>query len=84
VTAEEIRGSQGTTRTAIIWSVNGRPARPTIADMLNAGDLVPFGRAPHAPGYNRRNAIAGGCTEERDEGVSDFGREYIQAMTVWV
>lgn len=69
-------------RTAIVWSVNGSPGYNDRPD-----EMFRWLETWHQLGvrfmhlaYNRRNAIAGGCTETRDEGLSDFGREYIKRM----
>lgn len=82
VTSEEIREAKAQRRTAIVWSSNGAPGTPNNpADMLHWLEVFyNFGVRLMHLSYNRRNAIAGGCTEDRDDGLSDFGREYIQAM----
>ncbi len=81
-TAEDIRAARASGRTAIVWSVNGPPGNPRDPD-----DMLRWLQVWHDLGvrlmhltYNRRNAIAGGCTEETDDGLSDFGREYVRAM----
>lgn len=82
VTAEEIQAAKTQRRTAIIWSVNGPPgAANDPADMLKWLEIwYHLGVRLMHLAYNRRNTVAGGCIEERDDGLSDFGREYIQAM----
>lgn len=80
--SDEIREAKQQRRTAIIWSVNGPPGmQNSQADMLKWLEVwYQLGVRLMHLSYNRRNSIAGGCTEERDDGLSDFGKEYVRKM----
>jgi membrane dipeptidase len=82
VSADQIRLAKKQDRVAVIFSVNGPLGEPS-----DQADTFKWMRVAYHLGvrfmhlaYNRRNHVAGGCTEERDDGLSDFGRDYVKQM----
>lgn len=76
--AEEIRLAKTQNRMAVIFSLNGPPGdtfKPTDAARWLRVSCHPGVRFLHLA-YDRRNHMAGSCTEEQDEGLSDYGRDY--------
>jgi len=79
---QELRLAKKQGRTAIIFSVNGPPG--VMTDRADAFKWLKVWyhmgvRLMHLS-YNRRNHIAGGCTESANDGLSDYGREYVKKM----
>ena len=80
--ADEVRLAKIQGRTAVFFSLNGPQGNMT--DPVDARKWLEVSyhlgvRLTHLS-YNRRNHIAGGCTESSDDGLSDYGRDYIQHM----
>lgn len=82
--ADHAQRAQAEGRTAVFLSVNGPPCPWAMHD---GDEEVGWLETWHQLGvrlmhltYNRRNGVASGCMEDRDDGVSLFGRDLIARM----
>jgi membrane dipeptidase len=71
-------------KTGVMFSLTGLPLSGSMADPDALLDWVDVWynmgvRFMHM-GYNRRNLVADGCTEARDGGLSDFGRDLVRRL----
>lgn len=83
--ADDLLQAKASGRTGVLFSLTGLPLTATgMADPDGMLDWVEYWynagvRFMHL-GYNRRNLVADGCTEARDGGLSDFGRELVARL----
>lgn len=84
--ADDLSAAKKAGRTGVIFSLTGLPVfgAGTMADPDSIFDWIELWyllgvRFMHV-GYNRRNYFADGCTESRDGGLSDFGRELVRRL----
>jgi len=82
--ADHAQRAKAEGRTCVFLSVNGPPCPWAMHD---ADEELGWLETWHQLGvrlmhltYNRRNAVGSGCMEDRDDGVSVFGRDLIARM----
>lgn len=84
VTVEDIRNARRSGKRCLCLSPNGIPlagTQFTVEDELqHIRVFAQLGARMMHLTYNRRNALADGCAETADAGLSDFGRDAIAEM----